>query len=199
MNGSWYFNPSPEKEFFQNQNNSNWKTIGVPGEWVMQGFEVKSGEYAGYSKDFNKPETWNGKRIILKCEAIYSECKIWVNGQAGGKHLGGMTPFEMDITALVKTGINKLSIAVRSESLADTLSSASKYAVHALGGITRPIYLIAIPDLNVASFHVSTTFDAKYENAVLKAELMIANETAAQQTVDIALTLRDVSGKIISD
>ncbi len=199
LNGSWYFNPSPEKEFFQNQNNSNWKTIGVPGEWVMQGFEVKSGEYAGYSKDFNKPETWNGKRIILKCEAIYSECKIWVNGQAGGKHLGGMTPFEMDITAFVKTGINKLSIAVRSESLADTLSSASKYAVHALGGITRPIYLIAIPDLNVASFHVSTTFDAKYENAVLKAELMIANETAAQQTVDIALTLRDVSGKIISD
>ena len=157
LNGTWQFNSSPEKDFFQNNHDSGWKTIDVPGEWIMQGDSVKTGEYAGYSRTFKIPDQWRGKRILLKCEAIYSECKIWVNGQTGGSHLGGMTPFEKDITALVRNGENNLSIAVRSESLADTLSSASKYAVHPLGGITRPIYLIAIPDINVASLHVSTT------------------------------------------
>ena len=198
LNGSWQFNPSPGKEFFKNDNRSGWKTIGVPGEWIMQGDSVKAGEYAGYSRTFRIPGQWKGKRIILKCEAIYSECKIWVNGKSGGAHLGGMTPFEKDITTLVQNGENNLSIAVRSESLADTLSSASKYAVHPLGGITRPIYLIAIPDINVASLHVSTTFDANYEDAVLKTELKIANESSEKQQAEVILTLHDGSGKRIS-
>ncbi len=198
LNGTWQFNPSPGKMFFQNQNRSGWKTIDVPGEWVMQGDSVKTGEYAGYSRTFKIPDQWRGKRIILKCEAIYSECEIWVNGQAAGAHLGGMTPFEKDITALVRNGVNNLSIAVRSESLADTLSSASKYAVHPLGGITRPIYLIAIPDINVASIHVSTIFNAKYEDAILKTDLKIANESPEKQEAEVILTLRDGSGKTIS-
>ena len=197
LNGTWQFNSSPEKDFFQKISQSGWKTIDVPGEWVMQGYTVKSGEYAGYVRSFNIPDTWKGKRIILKCEAIYSECKIWLNGKPAARHLGGMTPFENDITALVKNGENNLSIAVRSESLADTLSSASKYAVHPLGGITRPICLIAIPDINVASFHVSTTFDAKYENALLKTQLTIANETPDSKPAEVIMTLRDASGKTI--
>ena len=195
LDGKWRFNPSPEKDFFHNSNLSDWKTIEVPGEWIMQGYSVKSGNYAGYSKKFDIPGNWAGKRIILKCEAIYSECSIWVNSKMAGRHLGGMTPFETDITSLVKEKENNLSIAVRSESLADTLSSASKYAVHPLGGITRSIYLIAIPQVNVASFHVSTTFDANFKDAVLKAELKIANETAIPQFAEIFMTLRDRYGK----
>ena len=44
LNGTWQFNPSPEKEFFQSANPLNLKTIDVPGEWVMQGHAVKTGE-----------------------------------------------------------------------------------------------------------------------------------------------------------
>jgi len=198
LNGNWQFNAYPEKDFFLKSKLSGWKTIEVPGEWVMQGHTVKSGEYAGYVKSFKIPSEWKGKRIILKCEAIYSECKIYLNNQEAGGHLGGMTAFEKDITSLVKNGENLISIAVRSESLADTLSSASRYAVHPLGGITRPIYLIAVPEVNVVSFHVSTTFDEKYEDANLKTELKISNETLKEQKGELKLILRDVSGKTIA-
>jgi hypothetical protein len=198
LSGNWQFNASPEKDFFQKSELSGWKTIEVPGEWVMQGFTVKSGEYAGYVRSFKIPNEWKGKRILLKCEAVYSECEIWINKKQVGRHLGGMTAFQTDITSQVKNGENNISITVRSESLADTLSNASQYAVHPLGGITRPIYLIALPEVNVASFHVSTTFDSKYEDATLKTELKIANETAKEQKAELKLTLRDVSGKTIA-
>jgi len=198
LNGTWQFNTSPGKDFFLNKKQSGWKTIEVPGEWVMQGYTVKSGEYAGYARSFKIPSNWKGKRIVLKCEAIYSECKIWLNSRFAGEHLGGMTPFEIDITSLVRSGENNISIAVRSESLADTLSGASTYAVHPLGGISRPICLIVLPEVNIASFHVSTTFDPDYKDATLKTDMKIANETACEQKAVLKLTLRDASGKITS-
>lgn len=198
LNGNWQFNTAPEKDFFLKSKLSGWKTIEVPGEWVMQGHTVQSGEYAAYVRSFKIPSEWKGKRVILKCEAIYSECKIYLNNQDAGGHIGGMTAFEKDVTSLVKTGENQIAIAVRSESLADTLSSASQYAVHPLGGITRSIYLIAVPEVNVASFHVSTTFDATYKDANLKTELKLANETPKEQKAELKLTLRDASGKTVA-
>ena len=41
LSGRWQFNPSPEKNFWEKQQVNHWKNIEVPGEWVMQGFEVE--------------------------------------------------------------------------------------------------------------------------------------------------------------
>jgi len=43
LNGTWKFSPSPPKDFFTQNNHSTWENIKVPGEWVMQGYIVKSG------------------------------------------------------------------------------------------------------------------------------------------------------------
>ncbi|MGQ7868839.1 glycoside hydrolase family 2 protein [Sunxiuqinia sp. sy24] len=191
LNGNWHFNPSPEESFWTKKTVANWKTIEVPGEWVMQGFEVEAGQYAGYHRNFQLPESWNGYRIKLKCEAVYSECAVWVNGQKVGGHLGGFTPFELDVTDAVKKGENTIALQVRSESVADTLSSGSQYAVHPLGGISRPIYLVALPEVNVASFHVRTQFDENYEDADLLAEFTLSNETAQSHEVTLNFELTD--------
>ena len=142
LGGSWQFNPSPEKEFWKQGNVTNWKSIEVPGEWVMQGFEVEKGKAAGYFRTFSVPSSWNGQRIKLRCNGIYSDSHIYINGKEAGAHLGGFTAFELDVTELVQTGKeNRIAVSVRSESLADSTSSGSQYAVHPLGGITRDMYL----------------------------------------------------------
>ena len=142
LGGSWQFNPSPEKEFWKQGSVTNWKSIEVPGEWVMQGFEVEKGKAAGYFRTFSVPSSWNGQRIKLRCNGIYSDSHIYINGKEAGAHLGGFTAFELDVTELVQTGKeNRIAVSVRSESLADSTSSGSQYAVHPLGGITRDNYL----------------------------------------------------------
>lgn len=153
------------------------KNIQVPGEWTMQGFDVKKKTFAGYQRTFNIPENWKNTRVKLRFDAVFSEAEIWVNGKKAAGHLGGFTPFEVDINNFIKwDGDNELLVKVKSESTADSLASASVYAAHNLGGIPRKVYLMSIAPVNFAYADVKTLFDKNYEDASLSTDVIIANE-----------------------
>lgn len=200
LDGNWAFSPAPQASFPQTPAMANWKSIAVPGEWVMQGFKVDKGKSAGYERHFSVPASWQDKRIKLRFDAVYSECTVYVNGQEAGSHFGGFTRFEIDITKLVKTGAdNRLSLAVKSEGLANSTSNASQYAYHALGGISRSVSLLALPEVNMAMLHVSTSFDSAYNNARMRVEATIANESAAAvKDCRFEAQLLDANGKTVA-
>ena len=189
LSGQWWFNPAPEAEFWEKEMVKHWKPIEVPGEWVMQGFEVEKGRAAGYFRTFTVPASWQGKRIKLRCNAIYSDAQVYINGQKAGSHLGGFTAFELDVTDWVRCGAeNRMAVAVTSETVADSTSNASRYAVHPLGGISRDLYLFALPETNLSLFHVSTVFDSTYTDATLVA----VPDTTGEMVLDNAMAVTPI-------
>ena len=152
LDGSWKFLPLFERGFEHLKEADDWSDITVPGEWSMQGYQVGSGNAAGYFRTFSIPANWTNKRIKLRFNGVYSESYIYVNGREAGSHLGGFTAFELDITDLVKADDqNTLILSVKNESLADSLSSGSRYACHPLGGISRSVSLFALPEIHSAA------------------------------------------------
>lgn len=202
LNGTWHFNPNPPSEFWKADARPGlgWVDIEVPGEWVMQGFTVEKDTALGYRRQFAIPFEWKGQQIKLRCDAVYSDTRVWVNGLEAGKHVGGFTPFELDITKLVKHGRdNTIAIAVKNESAADTLASGTSYAAHQLGGITRKIYVFAVPQLNVPSLHVETTFDKDYRDASLRVMIEITNESSHDvQDAEVQFKLTGPDGKPVA-
>lgn len=180
-------------EFIADRATGKKDEIEVPGEWVMQGYSVKPHTYAGYSRSFTIPSSWNGKRVKLHFNAVYSEAEIFLNGSKLGYHLGGFTQFEFDITDKVKKGTpNVLSLLVKSESMADSLASGSQYAVHQLGGINRDVYLFATPEISIAYFNVATELDLEKNKANLSADVIIANESGLNSgNMEVLLELFD--------
>lgn len=199
LNGKWLFHPAPPASFWTQSDKKDWKSINVPAEWVMEGFEVEKDKAAGYSRTFRVPSAWRDMRVRLRCNAVYSDSRVYINGRMAGKHLGGMTAFELDVTDLVRPGEeNRIDLAVISEGPANATSSAAQYAVHPLGGITRDIYLTALPETHFSLFHVSTTFDKDYTDAVLKAEVAITNESkAALNGAQLVFELKDAEGQTV--
>ena len=183
LNGRWQFNPMPEEEFWKSEVSEDWKKIEVPGEWVMQGFNVEPRTRAGYVKKFRIPADWNNKDIYLRCNAVYSDVIIWINGEKLGTHLGGFNAFEFNISKFIKQDAeNTICLGVMSESFADTLASATQYAAHQLGGITRKIYLFVVPKIHISELVVNTYFDDAYKNADLKVNVKIQNNSDKKYT-----------------
>jgi hypothetical protein len=199
LDGDWLFNPAPPTNFWKTAP-ANGKPIRVPGEWTMQGFTVAPNVAAAYTRTFTVPAEWQGHRIKLRCEAVYSDAVVWINGQEAGRHLGGFTPFELNVTGLLRPGKeNRISIAVKNNSLADRLARGSQYAAHPLGGITRSIYLLALPQVNVACFQVATRFDAAFRDASLQAQLQVANEgTKPMADLQAEFALSDPQGRPVA-
>ena len=205
LSGTWRFHPDPPDGFWSSDfpTSEGWSDIEVPGEWAMQGFDVAEGVAAAYVGRFRVHSDWFRHRIKLRCDAVYSDATVWVNGEEVGRHLGGFTPFEVDITNAIACGRdNVLAMAVKNGSVADTLASGTRYAAHPLGGITRKLYVFPVPSVHVASLHVATPFDDDYENATLQVALRIANQSdhlpsrsASVTTLDKMRTQHDVAAR----
>lgn len=198
LNGTWYFCPVlNKKDISMNRPGVIWKTIEVPGEWYMQGLTVDPGAEAGYYREFDIPGDWKNCAVYLRCDAVFSASRIWVNGEYAGNHTGPMVAFEHDVTRLVKPGkTNRIVVGVVSETLADTMMSGSQYAAHPLGGILRKIYLVAVPRVHLSGLSVETRFDGAYRDAQLKITGQIINAGDAS-SAKISATLTGPGGNRI--
>ena len=89
----------------------------IPSDWNTK--DEKLFFYEGtiwFKKSFNytiNPQ----KKVILYFGAINYESIIYVNGKLIGKHKGGFTPFNFDITKQIKNGENFVIIKVDNKKL----------------------------------------------------------------------------------
>ena len=187
LNGAWYFSAEPAPEFWKGASVSGWSEIKVPGEWAMQGFNVKPRQAAGYRLHFQAPADWAGHRIKLRFEAVYSKAEVWLNGTPVGSHLGAFTPFELDATeALIPGKENVLALAVTSDTLSDALTVGLEMVGHPMGGIIRKVSVFVLPPVNISSLHVETTFDRAYRNATLRVSVDTVLEKVGKEPLPVS-------------
>ena len=129
LNGTWKFraveNPSAcPKDFFKiGYDVSEWADIQVPGNIELQGFGTPvytnmHNEFTSnppyvptefnptgcYVHDFQVPESWRSRRVVIKFGAVRSAMYLFVNGKRIGYSEDSKTPAEWDITKYVHPG-----------------------------------------------------------------------------------------------
>lgn len=84
--------------------------IAVPGVWE----EVRPG-YDGvgwYRTTFTGTDKLLGRHVRIRFGAVNYFSEVWLNGEKIGQNEGGYTPFEFDLTGLVREGDNELVVRV---------------------------------------------------------------------------------------
>ncbi|MUG64578.1 glycoside hydrolase family 2 [Paenibacillus campinasensis] len=80
-----------------------------------------------YRRSFEVPADWKNKRIILHFGAVDYIAKVWVNGQLAAVHEGGHTPFQADITSLLREDGNTVVVRAEDFSRDVTLPRGKQY------------------------------------------------------------------------
>jgi len=119
-----------------------------------------------YRRTFHVPEELRGGRVLLRFGAVDYACQVFVNGQRVGSHVGGYTPFAIDITWSLADGENDLCLRV--EDWPDcTQPRGKQYWKRGLmgcwytptSGVWQSVYLEAVGDIAMDYVHVTPDID----------------------------------------
>jgi beta-glucuronidase len=132
----------------------------LPSSWLTEAPELRY--YQGlmwYQRTFPAPAARKGRYFLRFGAANYSTY-VYLNGKPVGRHEGGFTPFAFEVTKLLRTGDNQVTVGVDSQATEATVpppvTDWENY-----GGITRPIRLISTPNTYVDDAWVRLTRDGK--------------------------------------
>lgn len=126
-------------------------TMKVPGDWNTQDEKLLYYEGAIWMKrDFDYQKKDN-KLAILYFGAVNYDARVWVNGQFAGRHLGGFTPFNFDVTDMVKDGKNTVILLINNKRHAEAVPTQI-FDWWNYGGITRDVMLVDVDPIYIENY-----------------------------------------------
>jgi beta-glucuronidase len=149
-----YLNQKPQgkTDFFEYSFDHGLR-LNVPSDWNSQLAELNY--YEGtvwYARRFDV-QVQKDKRLFIYFGAVSYRCRVYLNGREVGRHEGGFTPFQFDITGLVKEKDNFLAVEVNNTRTIDAIP-AMAFDWWNYGGITRDVFLVTTPQTYIQDYFV---------------------------------------------
>jgi beta-mannosidase len=166
-------------------------------EWV-------AGKEWWYRKTFTTPPQWQGKTVRLRFDGVDYRSEVWLNGRQLGRHEGQFTPFEYDVTQLLRREKdNVLSVLIHPGPESVRQAIAERQAEWPVMGVVRAAYpcwkaattagwdwgvkiiamgiwkdvrLLASVDVYLATPIVLPKLSAPYDEATLETRLTVSAE-----------------------
>ena len=170
LNGVWNYTVEDGEEYTK----KNTGTIVVPfsPESLLSGcdFQLQSGETLWYERTFTLPDGFRKDRVLLHFGAVDQSCRVLVNDKPVGGHEGGYLPFTLDITAALRDGENRLTVAVTDVTDGGIHAyGKQKYArggiwYTAQSGIWQTVWLESVVENYITSIELTPDFDNKKLN-----------------------------------
>lgn len=119
LNGEWDFAFDDHNrgivEEWQRCGIPNGQTINVPFAYqsTLSGINTQEEHsIVWYQREFSVPSSWRDQRVLLNFGAVDYRCTVWVNGKIAGHNSGGYVSFTFDITDLLSSNTNVLTVRV---------------------------------------------------------------------------------------
>lgn len=164
--------------------------------------------WAYYQRDVIVPKGWSEERYFVRAESATHEGQIYVNDRLVAEHVGGYTPFEADVTDLVKAGQQfRLTIAVNNVLTFQTIppgkvtvskvtgksSQAYYHDFYNYAGLARSVWLYSVPRQHIQDITVVT--DYKGDTGMIKYNVTVSKGTTGK----VQIAVIDESGATVAE
>ena len=169
-------------------------TMRIPSDWNTQ--DERLFFYEGtvwFKKSITiKKSDYTASKALLYFGAVNYDSRVWVNGQEAGHHIGGFTPFNFDVTDLLKEGENIVIVKVDNKRHAEDVPTQI-FDWWNYGGITRNVMLVKVP----LAFFGNAAEPSYVENYSL--QLMKADAKVKQREITVSVKLNEpVEGHLLT-
>ncbi|WP_062385356.1 beta-glucuronidase [Demequina iriomotensis] len=157
-----------------------------------------------YQRRVQVPRGWSEERILLRFDAATHAARVYVDDALVGEHVGGYTPFAVDITEHVSAGTAfRLTIGVSGDLTNETIPPG-KIEVGMTGkrvqtyfhdfynyaGLARSVWMCTTPRSRIEDVVVSTDFDGTVGSVTYAVD--VEGEGA------VRVVLRDEEGAVVA-
>lgn len=161
FNLNWFFYHGEEEKEPGAKDTAGYRPVKLPHDWSLEYPFEEDAESCGsggyvrtgigwYKKIFRvNPDAVKGGRVVLHFEGAYMLAQVWLNGQSLGRHVYGYTPFEWDVTDLLKADGSENVVDVKVDNSAQPNSRW-----YSGSGITRNVWICGMKDIHVAPYGV---------------------------------------------
>lgn len=160
--------------------------------------------FAWYQRAVVVPTVWSGEQILLRFDAVTHAAVVFVNGRQVAEHIGGYTPFEVDLTKLVTPGEEfRLTVGVDNRLTNVTIPPGTitvdkkgrekqtyLHDFYNYAGIARSVWLYSKPQRSLEDVTVVTR--------VVGADGFIDYDTVAEGDAETRVVVRDAQGLEVS-
>ena len=197
LSGKWRFAVDPgvvgEDEGWAEPSfdDSGWMVVSVPHTWGTMEKHANYDGIAWYRRSFALPVDAKDAHLRLRFDAVFYLAQVWLNGEYLGKHEGGYTPFEFDVSEMAQPGgENVLAVRVDNLRAADRIPATLREGGWSFdwwnwGGIVRDVSLEITSRAYVA------------QQKVVAVPKLVGVDEADTATVHATVTARNVSGEAL--
>ena len=193
-------------------NDGSWRNVDLPHDWSIEALpDQKPGEVVGpfskssigatatgytlggtawYRKTFTLKAGEPYTQTIINFDGVYMNCEVYVNGKLLAKHPYGYTPFDVDMSLVLKPAGQPNIIAVK------VLNEGKNSRWYSGSGIYRHVYLIRKQPVRIAQNGVwVNTESLSADKAKIKVSAIVENTTKTK-ALQILIKLIGPNGKI---
>lgn len=149
-----------------------------------------------FYREFQLPDSWNGKKIYLHFGGVETAFTLAVNGKEAGFSEDSKLDAEFDVTSLVKPGNNLLAVKVYRYSPQSYLEDQDYWHLH---GIYRSVGLYCKSPRHMVDFQVQTRFGETLEEASLRVRVWPDMTVPLFGECRVRFTLFDPAGEQVTE
>lgn len=214
LDGLWGFALATE----DSQNDQSWTKpvpkgleAPVPASYNDIFVDRKIHDHVGwvrYQRQVTVPRGWSDEQYFIRVEAATHRGRVYVNDKFVAEHIGGYTPFDAEITALVKPGDTFLLTIAVSNELDNTTIPPGKIEVLTNGdrkqtyqhdfynysGLARSVWLYSVPQQHVDD--VTLVTDVQGSTGLIEYTVKTRSVKADEQ---ISIIVKDEAGAIVGE